>query len=108
MADSRVVSGRGQHRCMEDPSWPFVGSEALAGKALPERAMRKWYQPVYPGVFAPRDVALTPEQRAHAAWLWSGRRAVVAGQSAAVLLGAKWADPLHPPSWFQTTAAHRR
>ncbi len=81
---------------MDELSWPFVGSEALATKAIPERAMRRWYQPVYPDVYAPRGVELTAEQRAKAAWLWSSRRAVVAGQSAAVLLGAKWVHSQAP------------
>lgn len=35
---------------------------------------------------------LTAITRAEAAWLWSGRRAVVAGRSAAKLHGAKWID----------------
>lgn len=55
--------------------------------------MRLLYQPVYPGVYAPAGVGLTASQRASAAWLWSRRRAVVAGNSAAALLGAKWVSP---------------
>lgn len=55
--------------------------------------MRQLYEPVYPGVYAPAGVELTARQRAHAAWLWSRRRAVVAGNSAAALLGAKWVNP---------------
>ena len=61
----------------------------------------------------PRDllrhaIGLTPRERAQAAWLWSRRRAVIAGNSAAALLGAKWVDPAldaelihdnrHPPA----------
>jgi len=55
--------------------------------------MRASYEPVYPGVYAPGGIELTARQRAHAAWLWSRRRAVVAGNSAAALLGAKWVSP---------------
>ena len=73
---------------MDELAWPFKGSEVLAARAIPERAMRKWYVPVYPDVYAPRGAELTAEQRARAAWMWSGRRGVVAGQSAAALLGA--------------------
>ena len=40
--------------------WPFIGAEALAGRAIPERAMRKHYQPLYPGAFIPRDVEPLP------------------------------------------------
>jgi very-short-patch-repair endonuclease len=81
---------------MDELTWPFVGSEALAAKAIPERAMRTWYQPAYPDVYIPRGVELTAAQRAKAAWLWSSRQAVVGGRSAAALLGAKWTDPTAP------------
>jgi len=81
---------------MNELAWPFLGSEALAAKAIPERAMRAIYQPVYPGVYVPAGFELTASQRARAAWLWSRRRGVVSGQSAAALLGAKWVDPLAP------------
>jgi len=64
----------------------------LAAKAIPERTMRKWYQAVYPDVYVPRGVSPTAEQRARAAWLWSRGQAVVAGQSAAAMFGAKWVD----------------
>lgn len=78
---------------MTELTWPFLGREALAAKALPERAMRSLYEPVYPGVFAPAGIELTAAQRAEAAWLWSRRRGVVAGASAAALLGTKWVAP---------------
>jgi hypothetical protein len=77
---------------MKDLQWPFLGSEVLAANALPERAMRSLYDPLYPGVYVPGGVVLTASQRAEAAWLWSRRRGVVAGASAAALLGAKWVD----------------
>jgi hypothetical protein len=81
---------------MPDPHWPFVGAEALAARLMPERAMRNRYQPLYPGVFVPRGVEPSAVQRAEAAWLWSKRRGVVAGQSAAAMLGAKWIDGGQP------------
>lgn len=68
----------------------FLGSEVLAAKAMPERVMRSLYEPVYPGVYVPSGIGLTARRRAEAAWLWSRRRAVIAGNSAAALLGAKW------------------
>jgi hypothetical protein len=70
--------------------WPFIGAEALASRAIPERAMRKQYQPLYPGVYIPRDVEPSARARAEAAWLWSKRRGVLAGLSAAAMLGSKW------------------
>jgi hypothetical protein len=78
---------------MTELTWPFLGQEALAAKVLPERALRSLYDPVYPGVYVPGGIDLTAAQRAEAAWLWSRRRGVVAGASAAALLGAKWVDP---------------
>lgn len=73
--------------------WPFLGVETLAAGIIPERAMRTLYEAVYPGVYSPAGIELTASQRAHAAWLWSRRRGVVAGNSAAALLGAKWVSP---------------
>jgi len=81
---------------MTELPWPVVGSEALATNAIPERALRRLYQAVYPDVYVPIGIELTAAQRARAAWLWSGRRGVAAGMSAAALLGAKWVDPLLP------------
>ena len=81
---------------MPDVRWPFVGSEALIGRQLPERTLRKSFEQLYPGVYVPRDIEPTARQRAEAAWLWSKRRGVVAGQSAAALLGAKWVDGRQP------------
>ncbi|MDT5109690.1 MAG: hypothetical protein QOE20_1580, partial [Mycobacterium sp.] len=79
-----------------DLPWPFIGAEVLAARAIPERAMRVLYEPVYPGVYVPWGVAPSAVERAKAAWLWSGRRGVVAGQSAAAMLGAKWVDGTQP------------
>jgi hypothetical protein len=86
----------------------FLGSEALAAKAMPERAMRSLYRAVYPGVYSSGDIGLTARERARAAWLWSRRNGVIAGNSAAALLGAKWVSPAldaelihdnrHPPA----------
>jgi hypothetical protein len=58
--------------------------------------MRSLYEAIYPGVYIPAGVDPTASQRARSAWLWSRRQAVVAGQSAAALLGTKWVDPLAP------------
>lgn len=48
---------------MDELPWPVLGSEVLAAKAIPERAMRQLYEPVYPGVYAPAGVELTARQR---------------------------------------------
>lgn len=76
--------------------WPFLGTEALSTGVISERAMRKAYEPLYPGVFIPRGIQPSARQRAQAAWLWSRRRGVVAGQSAAAMHGVRWVDGWHP------------
>lgn len=81
---------------MGELDWPFIGAEALRAGLIPERAMRTLYQPIYPNVYVPWGLEPSAVQRAHAAWLWSKRRGVVAGQSAAAVLGAKWVDRAQP------------
>ncbi|BBY26134.1 hypothetical protein [Mycolicibacterium sediminis] len=76
--------------------WPFIGAEALAARAIPERAMRDLYEPVFPGIYVPWGVSPSPRERAVAAWLWSRRRGTLAGRSAAALHGAKWVDAADP------------
>ena len=56
----------------------------------------KFYTAVYPGVYAPRSVELSPIQRARAGWLWSRRQGIVAGLSASAMLGSKWVEPTMP------------
>jgi hypothetical protein len=51
---------------------------------------------IHPDVYVPVDADLTATIRARAAWLWSRRRGVVAGQSASALHGAKWVDHRAP------------
>lgn len=51
---------------------------------------------IHRDVYLPRGCDLTAVTRARAAWLWSGRAGIVAGQSAAALHGAKWVDRLAP------------
>ncbi|WP_046321000.1 hypothetical protein [Mycobacterium sp. UM_Kg1] len=75
---------------------PFLGSEALAAGRLTRHALRSRHRLVYPGVYLPAGKPVTPVNRAQAAWLWSRRRAVPAGRSAAALHGAKWLDAGYP------------
>lgn len=75
---------------------PFVGTEAIRAGTLTERELRRSCARIYRNVYQRRGWALTAGDRAVAAWLWSGKNAVVAGNSAAALLGAKWVDPYGP------------
>jgi len=79
---------------MTEMPWPFRGTEAVATGALSVRQLHRFYRPVYPGVYAPRDAEPSAIQRAAAAWLWSRRRGVVAGLSASAVLGTKWINGL--------------
>jgi hypothetical protein len=80
---------------MED-GWPLRGAEAIEAGTLSASQLRKFYTAVYPGVYAPRAVELSPIQRARAGWLWSRRQGIVAGLSASAVLGSKWVEPTMP------------
>jgi very-short-patch-repair endonuclease len=84
---------------------PFVGSEARASGAVTRHQLRSRFVAVYPDVYLPSGTQLTAATRAHAAWLWSRRRAIVAGQSAAALHGARWVGHRAPA---QLLYQHRR
>jgi hypothetical protein len=71
---------------------PFVGSEALAAGALNRYALRKHYRAIMPNVYLEKRVDPSLRQRIVAAWLWSGRQAVIGGVAAAALHGANWVD----------------
>jgi hypothetical protein len=76
---------------------PFVGTDAVRAGAWTERELRRSCTRIYRNVYRRRGSELTARDRAVAAWLWSGKDAVVAGVSAAALLGAEWIDP-HAPA----------
>ncbi|MDI3315732.1 MAG: DUF559 domain-containing protein [Mycobacterium sp.] len=76
---------------------PFVGTDAVRAGTVTERELRRSCTRIYRNVYQRRGGELTARDRALAAWLWSGRKAVVAGNSAAALLGAEWVDP-HAPA----------
>jgi hypothetical protein len=75
---------------------PFIGSEAVANGVLVKSALRTRYTKLFRDVYVSPDTELTPRLRAHAAWLWSGRRGIIAGLSASALHGAKWIDVSEP------------
>ena len=75
---------------------PFIGSEAVAAGLVTPYALRSRFVKVHPDVYVPVNTALTAGLRAQSAWLWSRRRGVVAGRSAAALYGTKWIDDRAP------------
>lgn len=75
---------------------PVIGTEAVASGIATPYQLRSRYRAVYPGVYVLKGTEPTAALRAKAAWLWSDRRAVLAGCSASALHGAKWLDPRQP------------
>jgi very-short-patch-repair endonuclease len=67
-----------------------VASEALAEGRLTRQQIRADYTKLHRDVYLLKGLELDAALLAHAAWLWSGRKAVVVGNSAAALLGSRW------------------
>jgi hypothetical protein len=70
----------------------FVGSES----GLTRYELARRHQRLLPDVYVPKPWNPTLRDRTVAAWLWSKRRAVVAGAAAAALHGASWVDATEP------------
>jgi hypothetical protein len=93
---------------------PFIGREALDRGLVTRHDLRGRFVAVHPGVYVAAGAEMTARDRAAAAWLWSRRRAVVAGRSAAAMHGTKWVDARkpaemlyanrHPPKGIRTWA----
>jgi len=81
----------------DDPAMTeiFLGREAL-GDGLPRHELRRWYRPMFRGVYMPKNATPTLGDRMVGAWLTSDRRGVIAGVAASALHGAKWVDPTEP------------
>jgi|SRR5271163_1168120 len=75
---------------------PFLGSEAVASGTLRRDQLRSRFRAVLPDVYVRRDEQLTLRERAVAAWLWSHRQGVLAGQTAAAWHGSKLVDEQQP------------
>lgn len=74
----------------------LIGSEALVSDCLTRYELRSQFVRLFPDVYVPADMPLTLELRSEAAWLWTRRRAVVAGLAAAKLHGVKWVRDSEP------------
>jgi very-short-patch-repair endonuclease len=79
---------------------PFLGAEAIAAGVLNRHQLRTRYRIIFPGVYLEHSVEATMQTKAVAAWLWSRRRAVVGGQAAAALRGAKWVNSIDDVELF--------
>lgn len=61
------------------------------------RGQLRWnYRQIHRDVYVPKAAPRSLRDNIYAAWLWSGRRAVIAGRAAAALHGAKWVDDFAP------------
>lgn len=88
--------------------WPFLGTEAVAAGTVNRYQLATRHDQLFRNVYVPKACEPSPVDKAVGAWLWSGRRAIPAGLSAAALHGAKWIDPKSPaelnqPSRFKAT-----
>jgi hypothetical protein len=70
----------------------FIGSEAVLQGSLTPYRLRSRFRWIYPDVYLADYSLPSLRQRSEAAWLWSGRRGVVAGLAAAALHGSHWID----------------
>jgi hypothetical protein len=75
---------------------PFVGTEAIDRGALTRGQLRWNHTAVHPGVYLPKGVEETLSLNTVAAWLWTGRKGVIAGRAAAAMHGARWVDSSTP------------
>jgi hypothetical protein len=74
----------------------FLGSEALRQRTLTPYQLRTGFRTVFPDVYLPVGAPTTLRISSEAAWLWSGRRGVLAGLAAAALHGSNWIDDDKP------------
>lgn len=75
---------------------PIIGSEAVADGSLTRGQLRWHYRSIFPDVYIPKSMPRSLGVMTTGAWLWSGRRALVTGQAAAALHGARWVEE-HAP-----------
>ncbi|MCK0176803.1 DUF559 domain-containing protein [Mycolicibacterium sp. F2034L] len=70
---------------------PFIGSEAVA-RGLSWGELQRQHIRLFRNVYVHADAEVSAVVRAKAAWLWSGRRGVIAGLGAAAVHGSRWVD----------------
>ncbi|KMO79232.1 hypothetical protein BST22_12430 [Mycolicibacterium chubuense] len=87
------------------PTNILLASEALAAGQVTRRELARDYTKLFQNVYVRGGLKLTAQDKAVAAWLWSGRSATVAGVSAAALLGSRFASERAAAELIR---AHRR
>jgi len=74
----------------------LLGGEALAAGVVTRHGLRRWYEPLFRGVYIEKGIEPSLRDRAVGAWLATRRKGVVAGVAASALHGAPWVDPSEP------------
>lgn len=85
--------------------YPFIGTEAIAAGELTRGQLRWNYTAIHPNVYVAKDVRRHLDTYAEAAWLWTGRTGIIAGQAAAGLYGVRGIDP---ETSIEMIGRHRR
>ncbi|WP_101952287.1 hypothetical protein [Mycobacterium sp. 3519A] len=85
--------------------FPIVGTEAIAAGALTRGALRWNYTVMHPDVYQHKTARKTLYSNTFGAWLWSGRKGIIAGRAAAALHGAQWIEDTAP---IEMIAKHGR
>lgn len=68
----------------------FIGSEALARGAVTRYELARRHTRMFPDVYHLDQLTPSLGDRIYGAWLWSRRRAVIAGVAASAMQGAPW------------------
>jgi hypothetical protein len=74
----------------------FIGSDAVRRGTLTPYQLRSRFRSIYPDVYLADYAVPSLRTRSEAAWLWSGRRGILAGLAAAALHGSSWIDDDEP------------
>jgi len=84
---------------------PFIGSEALAA-GMTRGVLRARYTAILPGIYLPKGTEPTLLERAQAAWLWSGKKGIIAGRTAAGLYRQPWQVSSDPVEMIARNSRH--
>ncbi|AFP41740.1 type IV toxin-antitoxin system AbiEi family antitoxin [Mycolicibacterium smegmatis] len=88
--------------------YPFIGTEAIAAGELTRGQLRWNYTAIHPNVYVAKDVRRFLSTYASAAWLWTGRTGIIAGEAAAGLYGVRGIDPETPIEMIGRRRRERR
>ncbi|MDT5257378.1 MAG: hypothetical protein QOD10_2458 [Mycobacterium sp.] len=86
----------------------FIGSEAIAAAELNDYQLRRWYRTIFRDVYMAKCDEPSLDDRILGAWLWSRRRAVIAGAAASALHGAQWVGADTPVELVSKSARPQR